>query len=64
MALPEPLWHEQLRGCNGFARALMHIYRMQLEQWVVKPLDRVFPFFALPENLALITPPATEENIA
>jgi hypothetical protein len=42
----------------------MHIYRMQLEQWVVKPLDRVFPFFALPENLALITPPATEENIA
>jgi ligand-binding SRPBCC domain-containing protein len=35
----------------------MHIYHLQLEQWVAKPLDRVFPFFARPENLALITPP-------
>jgi ligand-binding SRPBCC domain-containing protein len=35
----------------------MHVYRMQLEQWVAKPLDRVFPFFSQPENLALITPP-------
>ena len=26
-------------------------------QWIAKPLDRVFPFFERPENLALITPP-------
>jgi len=42
----------------------MHIYRMQLAVWVARPLDRVFPFFARPENHALITSPATEENMA
>lgn len=57
MALPESLRHKQLRGSTWFARALMHVYRMQLEQWVAKPPDRVFPFFSRPENLALITPP-------
>jgi ligand-binding SRPBCC domain-containing protein len=35
----------------------MRTYRFQREQWVAKPLERVFPFFARPENLALITPP-------
>ena len=35
----------------------MHTYTLQREQWVERPLQRVFPFFARPENLALITPP-------
>ena len=36
----------------------MRIYIMQREQWVARPRERVFPFFAQPENLALITPPS------
>lgn len=35
----------------------MRTYKLQREQWVAKELERVFPFFARPENLALITPP-------
>ncbi len=30
------------------------------EQWVDRPLERVFPFFERPENLALITPPSLD----
>ena len=36
----------------------MRIYTLQREQWVARPRERVFPFFAQPENLALITPPS------
>jgi ligand-binding SRPBCC domain-containing protein len=36
----------------------MRIYTLQREQWVARALERVFPFFAQPGNLALITPPA------
>ena len=36
----------------------MRIYTLQREQWVARPTERVFPFFAQPENLALITPPS------
>ena len=35
----------------------MDIHTLQREQWVAKKPDRVFPFFAQPGNLALITPP-------
>jgi hypothetical protein len=35
----------------------MQCYTLQRQQWVARALDRVFPFFARPENLALITPP-------
>jgi ligand-binding SRPBCC domain-containing protein len=38
----------------------MHTYTLQREQWVERPLQRVFPFFARPENLALITPPGLD----
>ena len=36
----------------------MRIYTLRREQWVASPLRRIFPFFAQPENLALITPPS------
>ena len=36
----------------------MRCYTLQREQWVASPLQRTFPFFAQPENLALITPPS------
>jgi ligand-binding SRPBCC domain-containing protein len=35
----------------------MRVYTLRREQWVAEPLERIFPFFAQPENLALITPP-------
>ena len=35
----------------------MELYTLAREQWVERPLSRVFPFFERPENLALITPP-------
>jgi ligand-binding SRPBCC domain-containing protein len=34
----------------------MRVYTLQREQRVARPLERVFPFFSQPENLALITP--------
>jgi len=34
----------------------MRVYTLQREQWVAEPLERIFPFFSRPENLALITP--------
>ena len=37
---------------------MMHLYNLQREQWVARSLEDVFPFFARPENLALITPPS------
>lgn len=36
----------------------MRVYKLQREQWVASPPPRIFPFFAQPENLALITPPS------
>lgn len=39
------------------------IYTLCREQWVARPLPRVFPFFAQPENLALITPPSLDFNL-
>ena len=36
----------------------MRCYTLRREQWVASPLQRIFPFFAQPENLALITPPS------
>ncbi len=35
----------------------MRIHELAREQWVPRPLQRVFPFFERPENLSLITPP-------
>ena len=37
---------------------MMHLYSLRREQWVARSLERLFPFFAQPENLALITPPS------
>ena len=34
-------------------------YRLEFEQWVPFPLERVFLFFANPENLPRIMPPAS-----
>ena len=36
---------------------MMHIYSLRREHWVARSQERLFPFFAQPENLALITPP-------
>jgi ligand-binding SRPBCC domain-containing protein len=36
----------------------MRVYRLTRSQWVARPLQRIFPFFAQPENLVLITPPS------
>jgi ligand-binding SRPBCC domain-containing protein len=36
----------------------LRIHTLQREQWVDRPLEKVFPFFERPENLALITPPS------
>jgi ligand-binding SRPBCC domain-containing protein len=36
------------------------MFELDREQWVARPRDRLFPFFAKPENLALITPPELE----
>lgn len=36
----------------------MRVHTLRREQWVAEPLERVFPFFAQPKNLALITPPS------
>ncbi len=35
----------------------LKVHTLTQEQWVDRPLERVFPFFERPENLALITPP-------
>jgi len=42
----------------------MSFRRLQPGKRVAKPLGRAFLFLAGPYNPALITPPATEENIA
>jgi ligand-binding SRPBCC domain-containing protein len=34
-------------------------HRIQFEQWVTKPIEQVFLFFANPENLPRIMPPQT-----
>lgn len=36
----------------------MRVHTLQREQWLARTPERVFPFFAQPENLALITPPS------
>lgn len=36
---------------------MMHVYNLRREHRVARSLERLFPFFARPENLALITPP-------
>jgi len=35
----------------------VRIHLLEREQWIPRPLKKVFPFFERPENLALITPP-------
>jgi ligand-binding SRPBCC domain-containing protein len=35
----------------------MHIYLLEREQWLPRPIDEVFAFFSRPENLQVITPP-------
>ena len=39
-------------------------YRMEFEQWVPFPLEKVFLFFANPQNLPRIMPPASGAKIA
>jgi ligand-binding SRPBCC domain-containing protein len=39
------------------------IYHFNSEHWVSTPIDRVFQFFANPENLPRITPPAQEAKV-
>jgi ligand-binding SRPBCC domain-containing protein len=34
----------------------MHIYRLEREQWLPRPVDEVYLFFSRPENLQAITP--------
>jgi ligand-binding SRPBCC domain-containing protein len=34
----------------------MHIYILEREQWLPKPIDEVFAFFSRPENLQTLTP--------
>ena len=38
----------------------MHTRYYHREQWLPRPLERLFPFFERPENLALITPPSLD----
>ncbi len=35
----------------------MHIYVLERQQWLPRPVDHLFPFFSRPENLQEITPP-------
>jgi ligand-binding SRPBCC domain-containing protein len=35
----------------------MDLYTLKAEQWIPRPLDAVFPFFADPRNLEELTPP-------
>ena len=35
----------------------MQLHTLRREQYLPRPLERIFPFFERPENLALITPP-------
>ena len=35
----------------------MHIYELRRKQWVPRPIEEVFPFFAKTENLESLTPP-------
>ena len=58
MAQPPALRNRQLLNQRQRAESLMRCYTLQREQWVASPLQRIFPFFAQPENLALITPPS------
>ena len=37
----------------------MAVERIQFEQWIAVPLDKVFLFFANPQNLPRIMPPST-----
>jgi ligand-binding SRPBCC domain-containing protein len=41
----------------------MHVYTLRSEQFVPEPIERVFPFFARPENLERITPPTVHFSI-
>jgi ligand-binding SRPBCC domain-containing protein len=41
----------------------MRCYRLTREQWIPKPLDEAFAFFARPENLEEITPPFLKFHI-
>lgn len=38
----------------------LRVYELSRAQWVNTPLERVFPFFERPENLALLTPPSLD----
>jgi ligand-binding SRPBCC domain-containing protein len=40
------------------------IHRIQFEQWVPAPIERVFLFFANPSNLPRIMPPQTRTELA
>ena len=50
------LWQHAATVCNME-------YQVQFEQWVPFPLDHVFAFFANPNNLPRIMPPAIETKI-
>ena len=41
----------------------MHCYRLIREQWIPRPLDEAFAFFARPQNLEEITPPFLQFHI-
>jgi len=40
------------------------IHRIQFEQWVPAPIEKVFLFFANPTNLPRIMPPETGTELA
>lgn len=41
----------------------MSTHRLEADQFVPRPLDEVFAFFARPENLAALTPPSMDFEI-
>jgi ligand-binding SRPBCC domain-containing protein len=56
---------EIFRDCPGYSRELFRmIHRIQFEQWVPVAIEKVFLFFANPNNLPRIMPPHTRTELA
>ncbi len=42
----------------------MHIYVLEREQWLPRPINEIYEFFSRPENLQAITPPWLDFQMA